>query len=90
MMPALDLDLYFARIGYSGPRVATLSTLQELHALHPVAIVFENLDVLIKRPIQLDLEALVRKLIHHKRGGYCYEQNTLFQVALETIGFSVS
>jgi arylamine N-acetyltransferase len=50
-MPALDLDPYFARIGYSGPSVANLSTLQELHALHPVAIVFENLDVLLKRPI---------------------------------------
>jgi hypothetical protein len=40
----VDLDSYFARIGYSGPSVANLSTLQELHALHPAAIVFENLD----------------------------------------------
>ena len=89
-MPALDLDSYFARVGYSGPKIATLSTLQELHALHPTAIVFENLDVLLKRPIQLNVEALEQKLIHHRRGGYCYEQNTLFQAALETIGFYVS
>jgi N-hydroxyarylamine O-acetyltransferase len=89
-MPALDLDPYFARIGYSGPSVANLSTLQELHALHPVAIVFENLDVLLKRPIQLDVETLVRKLIHRGRGGYCYEQNTLFPAVLQAIGFSVS
>ena len=67
-----------------------INTLRELHALHPAAIVFENLDVLLKRPIQLDMEALVRKLIHHRRGGYCYEQNTLFKAALQTIGFSVT
>ena len=75
-MPALDLDLYFARIGYSGPSIATLPTLRELHALHPAAIVFENLDVLLKRPIQLDVETLVRKLIYHGRGGYCYDAHS--------------
>jgi N-hydroxyarylamine O-acetyltransferase len=89
-MPALDLASYFARIGYSGPSEATLSMLQELHALHPAAIVFENLDVLLKRPIRLDVEALEQKLVDRKRGGYCFEQNTLFQAILETIGFSVS
>lgn len=89
-MAAFDLNSYFARIGYSGPSVTTLSTLRQLHALHPAAIVFENLDVLLKRPIRLDVESLVQKLIYHGRGGYCYEQNTLFQSALQTIGFSVS
>jgi N-hydroxyarylamine O-acetyltransferase len=88
-MSKLDIEPYLARIGYSGPKTATLTTLHELHALHPAAIAFENLDVLLKRPICLDADSLVTKLVEDKRGGYCYEQNTLFQVVLRTMGFSV-
>jgi len=29
----IDLDAYFARIGYTGPHTATLETLHALHAL---------------------------------------------------------
>jgi N-hydroxyarylamine O-acetyltransferase len=88
-MSKLDIDAYLARIGYSGQKTATLTTLHELHALHPTTIAFENLDVLLKRAIRLDVEALVTKLVHHGRGGYCYEQNTLFQAALQAMGFLV-
>ena len=42
----IDLDAYFRRIGYTGPRTATLETLRAIHALHPAAIAFENLDPL--------------------------------------------
>ena len=89
-MAAIDLDSYFARIGYSGPRTATLETLQALHLLHPVAIPFENLDPLMKRPVPLELKALAAKLVDQGRGGYCYEQNTLFAGVLEALGFSVA
>jgi len=85
----MDIDSYLARIGYSGPNTATLTTLHALHALHPAAIAFENLDVLLKRPIRLGVEPLVTKLVQHGRGGYCYEQNTLFQAVLQAMGFSV-
>ena len=37
-----DLDAYFKRIRYTGPRTPTLSTLRAIHALHPAAIPFEN------------------------------------------------
>jgi len=30
-----ELDAYFERIGYTGPRTATLDTLQAVHELHP-------------------------------------------------------
>jgi N-hydroxyarylamine O-acetyltransferase len=89
-MAELDLDLYFARVGYDGPRTATLETLKGLHALHPAAIAFENIDPVMKRPVLLDLVALSNKLIDEKRGGYCYEQNTLFAAVLRSLGFSVS
>lgn len=87
---AFDLGAYLARIGASRPLAASLEALRALHQAHAAAIPFENLDVLLGRPIRLDLDALQAKLVARRRGGYCFEQNTLFRAALEAIGFRVS
>ncbi len=90
--PSIDLDLaaYFARIGYTGPREPTLAALQAIAALHTEAIPFENLDVLLGRPIELDPAAIEQKLVHQRRGGYCFEQNTLLLHVLTALGFRVT
>ena len=67
----IDLDAYLARIGYDGPRTPTLETLRALHALHPAAIPFEAIDVLLDRGIDLDPAVVDAKLIGAGRGGYC-------------------
>lgn len=85
----VDLDAYCARIGYRGPRTPTLETLRALVELHPAAIVFEAIDVLLKWGVDLDPAAVDAKLIQRRRGGYCYEQNGLFKRVLATIGFDV-
>ncbi|MDX2086968.1 MAG: arylamine N-acetyltransferase [Kofleriaceae bacterium] len=85
----IDLDAYFARIGYTGARAPTLDVLHALSAAHVTAIPFENIDVVLGRPIDLDLPALEQKLVHARRGGYCFEQNTLFLAVLEQLGFRV-
>jgi N-hydroxyarylamine O-acetyltransferase len=87
--PAIDLDAYCARIGYDGPRAPTLETLRALHALHPAAIPFEAIDVLLGRPIDLTPAAVDAKLIAARRGGYCFEHNSLFKRALTSLGFRV-
>jgi len=84
------LDSYLSRIGYAGPRTATLDTLQTVHALHPAAIPFENLNPLLGLPVQLDVDSLQVKLVAGGRGGWCFEHNTLFRHALEALGFSVT
>ena len=89
VQPQLDLDAYLRRIGYDGPRKASLEVLNALHALHPRAIPFENLDPLMGITPRLDLESLQTKLIAGQRGGCCFEQNGLFEAALEVIGFQV-
>jgi N-hydroxyarylamine O-acetyltransferase len=86
----LDIDAYFRRIGYSGAREPTLVTLRALHALHPRAIPFENLDPLRRHPVRLDGESLQNKLVTRRRGGYCFEQNLLFSQVLTALGFSVA
>jgi N-hydroxyarylamine O-acetyltransferase len=85
-----DLEAYCARIGYDGPRAPTLATLHAIVAGHAAAIPFENLDVLLGRPIALDAGSLVEKLVHQRRGGYCFEQNGLLLLVLSSLGFSVA
>jgi N-hydroxyarylamine O-acetyltransferase len=85
----IDPDAYFARIGYRGLRTPTLETLNAIVNAHVQTIPFENLDVLLGRPIDLDPGALERKLIHARRGGYCFEQNTLLLTVLGQLGYDV-
>ncbi|MBB5462798.1 arylamine N-acetyltransferase [Paraburkholderia sp. Cpub6] len=90
MSHTINLENYFTRIGYQGPRAATLDVLRAIHRLHPAAIPFENLNPLTRRPVRLELEAVERKLVTEKRGGYCFEQNILFAHVLMQLGFRVT
>lgn len=88
-MPDVNLEAYFKRIGYSGPREPTLATLSAIQLAHMSAIPFENLDVLLGRGVRLDLDSLQKKLVTAKRGGYCFEHSTLLARVLEQLGFGV-
>ncbi|MFM0484054.1 arylamine N-acetyltransferase [Paraburkholderia strydomiana] len=90
MSHTLDLDNYFERIGYTGPRAPTLEVLKAIHRLHPRAIPFENLNPLTRRAVKLDLESVERKLVDDRRGGYCFEQNALLANVLIELGFQVT
>src|SRR5262245_29294384 len=89
-LSAVALDQYFERIGYTGDREPSLETLQQLHVRHTQRIPFENLDSFLGRPVHLDLPSLVLKLIHERRGGYCFEHNLLFGHVLRALGFRVT
>jgi N-hydroxyarylamine O-acetyltransferase len=89
MASGLDLDAYLTRIGEKAPLAPGLDALASLHRAHCAAIPFENLDLLLGRAIALDLPALEAKIVRARRGGYCFEQNTLFKAALEALGFRV-
>lgn len=86
----LDLDAYLRRVGYTGPRTATSDTLFALHRGHRESFTFENIDVALERGVSLDVEDIQHKLVECGRGGYCFEQNLLFAVVLERLGFTVS
>jgi len=85
----VDLDAYFDRIGYGGPWEPTLQVLRDLHALHPAAIPFEAIDVFTGKGVDLSPEAVDAKLLGAGRGGYCFEQNSLFGRVLRRLGFRV-
>ena len=88
-MSDFDLDGYFARIGYGGPTDASLATLKALHAAHPRAIPFENIDALMGVSVGLDLATVQDKIFRQGRGGYCFEHNLIFMHALDALGFTV-
>ena len=87
MSPALHLERYFARIGWTGERSPTYATLAGILHAHTRRIPFENLDVLLSRPPRLDLASLQAKLVDAHRGGYCFEHATLFGAVLGALGF---
>lgn len=89
-MSDIDLDMYFDRIGYTGPVEPSLETLQGVIRHHATAIPFENIDIVAGRSIRIDRESVISKLVKDRRGGYCFEQNTLLRAALEMIGFRVA
>jgi len=86
----MNLAAYLERIKWHGPVACNLETLREIHFHHATQIPFENLDIQLGIPISLDLAHLEEKMITRRRGGYCFEQNHLFQAALREIGFKVT
>ncbi len=86
----LDLNRYFDRINFRGVAEPNLDVLQDLVIAHTQTIPFENLDPVMGVPVDdLGPEALTDKLVHRRRGGYCYEQNGLMGYVLSEVGFRV-
>ncbi|GAA1460710.1 hypothetical protein GCM10009603_23410 [Nocardiopsis exhalans] len=86
----LDLDAYLARVDLSDDLPPTLDTLTAVHRAHLATIPFENLNLLLRRPVLLDVPALTDKMVRRRRGGYCYEQNLLLAAVLDRLGFTLT
>src|SRR5512139_740329 len=84
------LKQYLDRIKYSRPVSPDVQTLHGLQRAHLQHIPFENLDIGLKRPIQLEEDALWDKIVIQGRGGFCYELNGLFARLLQETGFDVT
>ncbi len=82
-------DAYLARLGFDRPEAPTLESLQRLQRAHVQTIPYENLDVLAGKPVSLDPIDLFRKIIVGRRGGYCFELNTLFGWLLRELGYDL-
>jgi len=85
----MDIRAYLKRIDYDGVIYTDLPTLHSLQQHHVFGIPFETLDIHNHIPIILQLESLYQKVILDRRGGYCYELNTLFHRLLAISGFKV-
>ena len=86
----MNVQTYLDRINYEGPLVPTAEALRRLQVAHLLAVPFENLSIHAGEPIVLDDEALFRKIVSGRRGGFCYELNGLFAALLRALGFEVA
>lgn len=84
-MTSDDLNHYLNRINFRNTLEATKEILFELQRTHLYQVPFENLDIHAHRWI--DPENAFKKVVGHRRGGFCYELNGLFFQLLQSIGF---
>jgi N-hydroxyarylamine O-acetyltransferase len=85
----MDVKAYLRRIEYDGPHDPSPGTLRNLHRQHLFTVPFENLDIPMGVPIDLDVDRLYEKIVVRRRGGFCYELNGLFGALLMALGFQV-
>jgi N-hydroxyarylamine O-acetyltransferase len=85
----MDVEAYLKRINYSGSLALTAETLRDLQVAHLKTVPFENLSIHAGEPIVLEGEALYKKIVEQRRGGFCYECNGSFAGLLRALGFQV-
>lgn len=83
----MDIKSYHERIGYTGSMKPTYETLIALMRAHLLTVPFENLDIYRNIPIYIDPQAQFDKVVRKRRGGFCYELNSLFYQMLHAMGF---
>ncbi len=86
----MNHEKYLNRIGIDQIPDPTVENLARLQRAHLFSVPYENLDILLKRPIALDAEALYEKIVTRRRGGYCFEVNELFGWLLRQLGYRVT
>jgi N-hydroxyarylamine O-acetyltransferase len=86
----MNVISYLERIHYTQPIKPDAGTLRGLQQAHLQNVPFENLDIGLKRRIQINEPAIWNKVVVNKRGGFCYELNGLFAWLLMQIGFEVT
>lgn len=84
---SFDLESYLQRIGLDAAPSRDAAGLAKLVEAQTRAIAFENFDVWLGRPLSVEPDAVVTKLVGHLRGGYCFELNGLLGMALAALGF---
>jgi N-hydroxyarylamine O-acetyltransferase len=86
----MDIDAYLDRLGVARPAAPDLATLRHLQERHLSAVPFENLSSHLGEPVELAEDALFAKIVHRRRGGFCYELNGLFVALLRALGYDAS
>lgn len=85
-----EVSAYLKRLGCPPVDVPDRQTLETLHFAHIHSIVFENLDIHLVRPIEIEIRKIFDKIVRRGRGGFCYELNTLFASLLHSLGYDVT
>ncbi len=87
--PLPDKEAYLARIGLAGEAVApTVEWLDRLVHAQLTHVPFDDMDVWGRGDCpSLAIEDIYSKIVVRRRGGYCFELNSLFCSLLKSVGF---
>ncbi|MBM7774536.1 N-hydroxyarylamine O-acetyltransferase [Actinokineospora baliensis] len=83
------VDAYLERIGTKRPARPTSAALRHLHERHVLTVPFENIDYILRKPVEIGADAYA-KIVERRRGGGCYELNGAFAALLEALGYDVT
>lgn len=86
----MDSKAYLERIGIYEKPEPTAENLMRIQKAHLQCVPYENLDILLNKPIVLEKEALYEKIVVGRRGGYCFEVNELLGHLLRDLGYGVT
>lgn len=86
MQPSAIVDDYLRALRM--PRaVPTFDYLAEIQRRHLACFTFASVGVWLGDALPLDIDALHRRIVVARRGGYCFEQNGLLCAMLGELGF---
>ncbi|WP_127581884.1 arylamine N-acetyltransferase family protein [Paenibacillus koleovorans] len=85
-----EVQAYLDRIDFDGPIDTSVACLAGLQNAHLHAVPYENLDILNRVPLSLAIPDLYSKIVERRRGGFCFELNSLFGWLLRELGFEVT
>ncbi|MBF4505576.1 arylamine N-acetyltransferase [Flavobacterium sp. JLP] len=81
-----NLQEYLNRINFSGEIDLNVQGIKKLMQSQLFSVPFENIDVQAGKTISLIGDDIVNQIVDKKRGGYCYQINGIFSLALQEIG----
>ncbi|CAH0530275.1 arylamine N-acetyltransferase family protein [Vibrio hippocampi] len=85
----MNIKRFLERIGYKGKVSISYECLSQLQETFIGSVPFENIDIINKVALDFSTSAVYEKIVERKRGGVCFENNSLFFWALSEIGFDV-
>lgn len=86
-----QLNNIFERIGlkYSDDYVKDAELIADIQYGFQTNIPYENLDIIRRKPLSLEYDALYEKIVTNRRGGYCFETNGFLAEVYRSLGFNV-
>jgi N-hydroxyarylamine O-acetyltransferase len=81
-------ETYFKKLNIQ-PKELSLDLVEQLQLKHLETFTFNNIAVLLNKPLDLNIDSLLEKIVTKNLGGYCFEHNKLMHDILKFLGFDV-
>ena len=84
-----QLETYLDKLAIKRSKELSLDLVEKIQTAHIGKFTFNNIDVLLNRPISIKSNDIFKKMVIENRGGYCFEHNGLMYDVLKALGFNV-